>query len=228
MGEEQSSRLREYTFVYGSDQAYLNETRVQFSLSCVCTLLPPEGEGIGFREILHSVCRGLTGIQGVMKHHAPQNCFFLEELLFHDISFYLFPKRHRVLHVVALNKCLRNGIFTLNARQSENRAKGAVSPSEHLPPSSVSFFSSFDVSVSLIPMKSALSPVLSLETSCSSATCFLMVNQHTPPTPDGSLPLPQLGKNLQTYFRRSRLGHGWTHPRVEALYEHQKRPKQPK
>lgn len=33
------------------------------------------------------------------------------------------------------------------------------------------------------------------------------VNQHVPPIPDGSLLLPLLGKNLQTYFHMSSLGH---------------------
>lgn len=42
------------------------------------------------------------------------------------------------------------------------------------------------------------------------------VHQHTPPTPDGSLLLPLLGKNLQ-HFHVSRLGHGWAHPSVKAL-----------
>lgn len=92
--------------------------------------------------------------------------------------FIYFPKgtvSHTWWH--SINACRTE----LNASQSENRATGAVSPSEHLSPSSVSFFL-LDVSVSIIPMKSALSPVLSLETSCSSATCFLieLTSTHLP------------------------------------------------
>lgn len=114
--------------------------------------------------------------------------------------------------------------MVLNTGQSENRAKGAVSPSERLSPSAVGFF--------------LLLWYVSVHHSnegwpfCSSQLGNLLqrshllpdrVNQHTPPTPDGSLPLPLLGKNSQTYFCVSRLGHGWMHPRVEALYEHQQK-----
>lgn len=115
----------------------------------------------------------------------------------------------------------------LNASQSENRAKGAVSP-ELLSPGSVSFFLllwglTVHHTIEVCPFSSS-QPGNLLQLS------HLLpdsVNQHAPPTPDGSLLLPLLGKNLQTYFRMSRLEYGGMHPRTEVLCEHQqKRPKQ--
>lgn len=63
-------------------------------------------------------------------------------------------------------------------------------------------FSYFDVSVSILPMKSALSLVLGLKTSCSSATCFLieLTSTHLPcqMAPFPCLCLARIYKHIST------------------------------
>lgn len=113
----------------------------------------------------------------------------------------------------------------VKASQSE-RAKRTVSPAEILSPSLVSSFLllwclSVHCTNKVCPF-SGCQPGNLLQLSHLFPDT---VTQHTPSTPDGSLLLHLLAR-IYKDFHASRLAHGWAHPRIEALYEHQKRPKQ--
>lgn len=83
----------------------------------------------------------------------------------------------------------------LNASQCENRARGAVSPSEL-------FLLGLCLSLTLMsqcPSYQGSLPFLyfsAWKPPAAQPPASDRVNQHAPPTPDGSLPMPLLVKNL--------------------------------
>lgn len=163
--------------------------------------------------------RGLWGISPVRMISSVKNYSSFSFMTFLLIYFPKGIASYLWWHLI--NACR----MEVKASQSE-RVKRTVSPAEILSPSLVSSF--LLLWCLSVHCTNKVCPFSSCQPGNLLQLSHLLpdtVTQHTPPTPDGSLLLHLLAR-IYKDFHASRLAHGWAHPKIEALYEHQKRPKQ--